>query len=140
LLPLYAHAATQVIVLGTGTPVPDAERAGAGVAVVVDGTAYLLDAGSGVHHRAIQAMERYASPGLNPQEMHYVFLTHLHSDHIHDLDNFATSRWWSRPARLEIYGPTGLADYVAGLKAMATVEADLRSAGTPAQIITDPQG
>ncbi|HWK55571.1 MAG TPA: MBL fold metallo-hydrolase, partial [Hyphomicrobiales bacterium] len=140
LLPLCAQAATQVILLGTGTPVPDAQRAGAGVAVVVDGTAYLFDAGSGVHHRAIEAMQRYQIPGLNPQEMNYVFLTHLHSDHIHDLDNFATSRWWSRPTRLEIYGPTGLADYVAALSAMATVEAGLRSAGTPPEIITDPQG
>ena len=31
-----ASAETQVVILGTGTPVPDHERAGAGVAVVDD--------------------------------------------------------------------------------------------------------
>src|SRR5690606_25325955 len=122
-----ASADTQVIVLGTGTPVPDAARAGAGVAVVVDGTPYLFDAGSGVHHRTIEAMERHQIPGLNPQEMQYVFLTHLHSDHIHDLDNFAMSRWWSRNERLQVYGPVGLAQYTEYMTAMAGVEAGLRT-------------
>lgn len=135
-----AQADTQVIMLGTGTPVPDPERAGAGVAVVVDGTPYLFDAGSGVHHRAIQAMQRYQLPALNPQELRYVFLTHLHSDHIHDLDNFAMSRWWSRNERLEVYGPVGLAAYVEHMNAMAGVEATLRSAGTPPEIIVDRAG
>jgi ribonuclease Z len=134
------YANTQVIMLGTGTPVPDGSRAGAGVAVVVDGTAYLFDAGSGVHHRAIQAMERYQIPGLNPQEMQHVFLTHLHSDHIHDVDNFAISRWWSRAQSLDVYGPVGLQAYTDHMNAMAKVEADLRSAGTPPQLIVDREG
>jgi len=133
-------AETRVIILGTGTPVPDAQRAGAGVAVVVDGTAYLFDAGSGVHHRAIEAAQTLNIPGLNPQDVNMLFVTHLHSDHIHDMDNFAMSRWWSRVQRLQIYAPTGIRDYVREMTAMAKIEADLRTAGTPAQVITDPEG
>lgn len=41
------QAETRVIMLGTGTPVPSAERAGSGLAVIHDGEAYLFDAGHG---------------------------------------------------------------------------------------------
>ena len=39
---------TQVVMLGTGTPIPDPDRSGPGVAIVVDTVAYLFDAGAGV--------------------------------------------------------------------------------------------
>ena len=133
-------AETRVIILGTGTPVPDAQRAGAGVAIVVDGTAYVFDAGSGIQHRAVEAAQTLDVPGLDPQNINYLFITHLHSDHIHDVDNFAMSRWWARQQRLQIYAPAGINDYVRNMTAMAKIEADLRTAGTPAQLITDPQG
>jgi len=131
------RADTRVIILGTGTPVPDAARAGPGVAVVVDGRAYLFDAGSGVLHRSIQASEKYQLPGLQPQNISYLFLTHLHSDHIHDVADLASSRWWSRSTRLHITGPEGTAAYNERMVEMATIEANLRAAGTPPQLITD---
>lgn len=135
-----ALADTQVIVLGTGTPVPDPDRVGASVAVVVDGRAYLFDAGSGALQRAIQAAEQYDIPGLQPQNVEYLFLTHLHSDHIHDVADFASSRWWSRQSRLRLFGPAGTVAYNAAMTEMATIEADLRAAGTPAQLITNREG
>lgn len=134
------RADTQVIILGTGTPVPDADRAGPGVAIVVNGQAYIFDAGSGVLMRAIQASEKYQLPALQPQNINHLFLTHLHSDHIHDVADLASSRWWSRPQRLAIFGPEGLDAYNTSMTAMATIEADLRAAGTPAQLVTDREG
>jgi|SRR6516225_5159434 hypothetical protein len=44
--------ATQVIVLGSGTPAPDPDRFGPAVAVISGGTAYLVDCGAGVVRRA----------------------------------------------------------------------------------------
>ena len=46
---------TQVVILGTGTPVPDHTRAGAGVAIVYESQAYIFDVGGGVVQRAIEA-------------------------------------------------------------------------------------
>ena len=41
-------AETKVVILGTGTPVPDYKRSGPGVAVIHNGQAYLFDAGGGM--------------------------------------------------------------------------------------------
>jgi ribonuclease Z len=135
-----ASAETRVVVLGTGTPVPDAARAGAGIAVVVDGEAYLFDAGGGVVHRATQAAERHGIQALTPQNVAHLFITHLHSDHLHDVSELATARWWSRQRRLRIWGPRGTAAYVEHMNAMATVEANVRVPGTPPELIADRQG
>lgn len=137
-LPLQAQ--TRVVVLGTGTPVPDADRAGAGVAIVVDGEAYLFDAGGGVVHRAAQAAQRFDLPELIPQNVGHLFITHLHSDHLHDVSELATARWWARERRLRIWGPAGMGAYVARMNDMAAIEADIRAAGTPPELIADRHG
>ena len=43
-----AHAKTQVVVLGTGTPNADPDRSGPALAVVVDDVPYLIDFGPGI--------------------------------------------------------------------------------------------
>ena len=40
-----AASRTQVVMLGTGTPGPSPERSGSAIAIVVNGTAYLVDIG-----------------------------------------------------------------------------------------------
>lgn len=140
LQPAFARGETQVIILGTGTPVPEADRTGPGVAVITNGEAYVFDAGGGMVKRAVQAAQRYKIPELNPQDIDYLFLTHLHSDHIHDVSELASARWWARRQRLSIYGPKGLDDYVEHMNAMAAIEADIRAAGTPKQLVTDRYG
>ena len=47
-----APAATEVVMLGTGTPRADPSRSGPAVAVVYNGRAYLFDSGPGVVRRA----------------------------------------------------------------------------------------
>jgi hypothetical protein len=47
---------TQVVLLGTGNPFPDPDRSGPAAAIVVNGSAYLVDFGAGVVRRAKAAM------------------------------------------------------------------------------------
>ena len=68
---------TQVVFLGTGTPLPDPDRAGPSTAVVVNGSAYLFDTGAGVVRRAMAAA-RNGIPALNSVNLKTAFLTHLH--------------------------------------------------------------
>ena len=53
-----APAATEVVMLGTGTPRADPARSGPAVAVVYNGRAYLFDSGPGVVRRAAAAAGR----------------------------------------------------------------------------------
>lgn len=135
-----AQNETRVVILGTGTPVPDANRSGPGVAVITNGEAYVFDAGGGMVKNAVRAWERLGIPELYPQDIRFLFITHLHSDHIHDIAELAGHRWWARPQRLSIFGPKGLADYVGNMHAMLKIEADIRAAGTPEQLVTDRHG
>lgn len=114
---------TQIVMLGTGTPIPDPDRMGAGVAIVVDSVAYLFDAGSGVVRRAAAAglngIKTFApaSPKAQPSpKFDRVFLTHLHSDHTLGLADVIFTPWiQGRVAPLDIYGPPGTKRLVKGL-------------------------
>jgi ribonuclease BN (tRNA processing enzyme) len=102
-----AQSRTQVIVLGTGTPIPDPERSGPAIAIVVDSVAYLFDAGTGVVRRAAAAA-RTGIVALQPPRLGMLFLTHLHSDHTMGLNDVLFTPWiQGRKAPLELYGPPG---------------------------------
>ncbi|TMG79735.1 MAG: MBL fold metallo-hydrolase, partial [Betaproteobacteria bacterium] len=77
--------------LGTGTPAPTPDRMGASLAIVVNGTAYLVDAGVGVVRRAAAAS--HTVPALSPARLRFVFITHLHSDHTIGLPDLITTPW-----------------------------------------------
>ena len=51
------QATTMVVMLVTGTPVPNADRAGAGVAVIYNDKAYLFDIGGGVVKHCMEAWQ-----------------------------------------------------------------------------------
>lgn len=93
--------------LGTGNPNPDPEHSGPAVAIVVHGTAYLVDAGAGVMRRAEQA-RRKGIAALDASRIGIVFLTHLHSDHTIGLSDVIHTGWIAdRAAPLALYGPPG---------------------------------
>lgn len=97
---------TKVVLLGTGTPLPDPERAGPSVAIVVNGTAYIVDAGVGLVRRAAAAAKTIDA--LRPVKLRIAFLTHLHSDHTLGLPDLMMTPWiMGRTAPLELYGPPG---------------------------------
>lgn len=106
---------TSVIVLGSGTPIPDPERSGPAVAVVVDSVAYLFDAGSGVVRRAA-AMANQGVVALQAPRISRLFLTHLHSDHTLGLNDVLFTPWiQGRKVPLDLYGPPGTARLVQGI-------------------------
>jgi ribonuclease BN (tRNA processing enzyme) len=114
---------TQIVMLGTGTPIPDPDRSGPAVAIVVDSVAYLFDAGAGVMRRAAAAGRNGikalapANPKAQPApKFDRVFLTHLHTDHTLGLADVIFTQWiQGRAAPLDIYGPPGTAHLVKGI-------------------------
>lgn len=101
---------TQVVLLGTGTPNAEPDRAGSSLAVVVNGTPYLVDAGPGVVRRANEAALAGAE-GLQASRLATVFLTHLHADHTLGLPDLIFTPWTlERESPLRIFGPGGTAE------------------------------
>lgn len=133
-----ANDETRVVVLGTGTPVANPERAGAGIAVIYGGEAYIFDIGRGVVQRALEARDRYGIPELDLVRLGHLFVTHLHSDHLHDYTMLGSARWWERTRPLRAWGPTGLEEMTSHANAMLDVEARIRTAGTPSAGIARP--
>ena len=100
---------TRVVLLGTGTPVPDPERSGPATAIVVDDSAYLVDFGPGVVRRAKAAVLDRGITALEPANLKVAFVTHLHSDHTAGYPDLILTGWTAgRRTPLEVYGPTGL--------------------------------
>ena len=102
-------APTRVVLLGTGTPLPDARRAGSGVALIHRGEAWLFDVGAGVVRRALEARVAHGLPALYPTRIRGVFVSHLHSDHLVDYPELVATLWWRRAAPLRVWGPAGMA-------------------------------
>ncbi|MFT6292896.1 MAG: ribonuclease Z [Ilumatobacter sp.] len=95
-----------VTLLGTGSPMPSPDRAGPATLISAgegpDAEHYLVDAGRGV-------LMRLAATMLGAPNLTAVFITHLHSDHITDLNDVITTRWIMtfEETPLTIVGPVG---------------------------------
>jgi ribonuclease BN (tRNA processing enzyme) len=104
-----ATSKTQIVLLGTGTPGPDPDRSGPATAIIVNGTAYLIDFGPGVVRRASAAFLEKGIKALEPTKLRVVFVTHLHSDHTVGYPDLIFTPWTvGRRVPLEVYGPKGL--------------------------------
>ncbi len=102
-----ASVKTQIVLLGTGTPLPDPERFGPSSAVVVNGTPYLIDFGTGIVRRAAAARNKGVT-SLEPTNLKIGFITHLHSDHTLGFPDVVLTPWiMGRKEPLEVYGPSG---------------------------------
>lgn len=107
---------TQIVMLGTGTPIPDPERSGPATAIIVDSVAYLFDAGAGVSRRAsaaaLKGVKAFASRTPNGQpapRFDRIFVTHLHSDHTLGIADAIFTPWiQGRTHPIDLYGPPGL--------------------------------
>jgi len=107
--PTQQTARTRVVLLGTGTPVPDPDRSGPATAIVVDDSAYVVDFGPGIVRRAESAALNRKIPAVEPGNLKVAFVTHLHSDHTAGYSDLILSGWTSgRRVPLEVYGPSGL--------------------------------
>ena len=111
-----------VVMCGTGSPLADANRASACVAVVAGGEVVLIDTGPG-------SWRQVALNKLPTQNVSTILLTHFHSDHIGDLGEAITQSWLAGRAKpLEVYGPPGVEKVVAGFAQAYSQDVDYRVA------------
>ncbi|MEL7209454.1 MAG: MBL fold metallo-hydrolase [Actinomycetota bacterium] len=108
----------EIILTGTGSPLPDPNRAGPSTLVKAGDAHILVDAGRGT-------VMRMAGAGSLPLLLSGVLITHLHSDHVCALNDVITTHWVMTQgnAALKIYGPVGTAEFVE--RQMHALEADI---------------
>ena len=113
----------QTIVLGSGSPLPDASRAGPSTLVRTEIGDLLFDCGRGVLMRA-------AAAGSSAGAIRGLCLTHLHSDHTTDLNDVVTSRWVTsfQPNPLPLFGPPGITRLLHATEAMLELDIGYRMA------------
>ena len=100
--------ALHIVFCGTGSPLPDPDRASACIGVYAGDYFFLIDSGPGGAGN-LTAMQMPMA-GLGG-----VFYTHLHSDHIGDLPDIALNSWAAgRSDPLTLYGPAGIEHVAAG--------------------------
>jgi ribonuclease BN (tRNA processing enzyme) len=117
------RAAGCLIVLGSGTPVPDPDHAGAAYALVYGDRTLLFDAGAGV-------MRRVAAAGLPIDGIAAAFLTHLHSDHTLGLPDLLLTTWvMGRRAPFTLFGPPGTQSMVNNIFAAWAEDIRVRTSG-----------
>ena len=122
-------ARTQIVLLGTGTPRPDPKRSGPATAIVVNGTAYLVDAGPGVVRRAQAAVDN-GIKGLAVASLQTAFITHLHSDHTVGLPDLIFTSWvQGRHVPLKLYGPPGISEMAKHILLAWQADIDIRTKG-----------
>jgi ribonuclease BN (tRNA processing enzyme) len=130
--PMASPPATrsQILILGTGTPIIDAKHSGTSIGILVRGSLYIFDAGPGVERRLLEAVAKVTKIDTIPA----VFITHLHSDHTLGL---AALVYYHGPnagfrggGPLSVYGPPGISGMMGHIHA---AWADDRNARTQVQ-------
>ncbi len=118
-----------VALCGTGSPLPNRDRAGACTAVIAGKHFFVVDAGEG-SARNISLM------GLPNGRIEALFLTHFHSDHIDGIGPMLLLRWTgsANTAPLPVYGPVGVGRVIAGFNAAYALDNGYRTAHHTAAI------
>lgn len=117
---------------GTGSPLPNRERAAACTVVIAGKAMFVVDAGEG-------AARNIAQMGLPNNRIKAMFLTHFHSDHIDGMGPMMLLRWTAsgNTAPMPVYGPAGVEQIVAGFNAAYALDNGYRTAHH-GQAITPP--
>ncbi len=96
----------ELITLGTGSAIPTSDRKLPATALVRDGEVFLFDCGEGTQMQMMKA-------GLKHSKVKYIFISHLHGDHIYGLMGLiSTIHLTGRRTDLNLYGPQRLGEYV----------------------------
>ncbi|MYE13675.1 MAG: MBL fold metallo-hydrolase [Gammaproteobacteria bacterium] len=110
-----------VFVCGSASPLPAPGRAQACIAIVAGDDLFLVDAGSGSAQVTMLGRLPVAS-------MRAIFLTHYHSDHIGAIGDHNINSWAAgRSAPLQVVGPEGVEEVVAGFNRAFAMDAAYRT-------------
>ena len=111
----------KIVLIGTGSPLPDANRAGPCTLVQAGGQNLLVDCGRG-------ALMRLMAAGVLPPMVSTLLVTHLHSDHITDVNDLVTTRWVMAPVHvpLRVIGPPGTRAMIDALLSMLRLDQQYR--------------
>lgn len=118
-LPDGLHAA----LCGTGSPLPNRDRAGACTLIIAGKHIFVVDAGEG-------GARNIALMGVPNAQIERLFLTHFHSDHIDGLGPMLLLRWTGsgNTAPLPVHGPSGVETIIAGFNTAYTSDNRYRTA------------
>ena len=110
---LNAQSSIKVTLLGTGAPVPSIERFGPSILVEAGGQKLLFDCGRGASQRLWQLK-------IPLGKIDFLFLTHLHSDHVVGIPDVWLTGWipaayGRRDHPFLVYGPDGTKDMMENL-------------------------
>lgn len=108
---------------GTGSPLPDPDRAGACLGVLAGERAFVFDAGGG----SIRRLTRMGFPTGRTERL---YLSHLHSDHFDGLGELMVGAWvgGGRSTPLPVAGPPGVAEITDGFNAAYRIDSTYRMA------------
>ena len=125
---LFTDDALRAFVCGSGSPMPDANRAKACIGVIAGGKVYFVDTGP-------QSYGNVQLWRLPVQKIGAILYTHFHSDHIADLGEFNMNSWiLGRDKPLDVYGPPGVERLVAGFSEAYTQDQSYRTAHHGAEL------
>ena len=115
-------AVMEVVLLGTGSPLYNPARCGAGYVVIAGETQVVVDLGWG-------ASRRINAAGLQQANVGHLCLTHMHSDHITDVPDFLVQRWTGGATTpLRVFGPVGTRETVEAFHAALRLDVEYRVA------------
>ena len=119
----YLPDGLHIYLCGTGSPMPDASRAGPCMGVLAGQRAYVFDVGSG-GTRNLGAM------GFPLNRLESIYLTHLHSDHIDGMGELLMLSWiaGNRSQPTPVLGPVGTAEVVDGFNMAYRLDSTYRVA------------
>lgn len=119
--PLDASDELSVLLCGTGSPLPDPDRAGPCAMVAAGERLYVVDVGFG----SVQKLLQWRIP---MKQIAAVLLTHMHSDHIPELGEIRLQTWVAgRSQHLPVYGPPGVGRVVAGFEEVYALDSAYRT-------------
>ena len=126
--------ALHVVLCGTGSPLPDLDRAAPCTAIIAGDAMFVVDIGPG-------ATENLVIDRMPLGHLKAVFLTHYHSDHIGELGELNMQSWTGggRQLPLRVYGPPGVQRIVDGFSAAYALDAEYRVAHHGADVVP-PKG
>jgi ribonuclease Z len=111
-----------LLLVGTGTPLPDVTRAGPSTMIAAGEHLYLVDAGTD----STRNLQLWKVP---LDKVDGVLITHLHSDHIAGLADIRLQTWVAgRKTPLKVYGPPGIERVVAGFNEAYAIDDGYRTA------------